>query len=65
MRGLPIDVPVRGPTRARFVDPTSMEDQKAGEVEPSADGTWKPDEAPTFADWVLVIARGERPTRAD
>ena len=53
MRGLPVDVPGRG--RARFIDPASLVEQDLGMIEPTAEGTWQPPEAPTYADWLLLV----------
>src|SRR4029079_15691307 len=53
IRGLPVDVP--GPARARYVDPASMIEHDLGTIEPSQDGTWQPPEAPTYADWLLLV----------
>jgi hypothetical protein len=55
MRDLPIDVPPRGPSRARFVDPSTMAEHPVGPVQPDADGTWRPPEPPTYADWLLIV----------
>lgn len=54
MRDLPLDVP-EGASEARYVDPSTGDEHAGMVVEAAADGTWRPPQAPTYADWLLVI----------
>lgn len=57
MRNLPVDVPACGAIEARFIDPTTMDEQAIGVVTRGPDGTWEPPEPPTYADWLLLVKR--------
>jgi hypothetical protein len=45
------------PYRAFYFDPKSAKEHDLGGVTPDSDGSWKPPMPPTFADWVLVLAK--------
>jgi hypothetical protein len=42
---------------AFFFNPSTGKQHGRGKVRPDAGGSWQPSLLPTFADWVIVLAR--------
>jgi hypothetical protein len=59
---LPVRVPAGSRYTAFFFDPTDGGRRSIGQVEPDAEGNWKPPRKPSCEDWVLVLEDPERLT---